>query len=219
MATVALIRPGCTDYDTQQRLLGALEMPMNKRGMEQVQEAVRQIQREGLRLEVIYAAPLEPAISTAVAIGRALDDVKVKELDELRNVNQGLWQGLPEADVRRRYPRVFRLGREKPQSICPPEGETLADACRRLTKVINKAIRKHHVFAIVASEPMATVIRCTLQQRGTSVDACLKGEECSAAVECFDTNEFDAGAFVNSDPESDASGAASAAITQESPAK
>ncbi len=219
MATVALIRPGSTDYDAQSRLLGALEMPMNKRGIEQVQEAVEQIRQEGLRLEAIYAAPSEPAISTAVAIGKALDDVKVKELDELRNVNQGLWQGLPEADVRRRYPRVFRLGREKPQSICPPEGETLSDACRRLTKVINKAIRKHHVFAIVASEPMATVIRCTLQQRGPSIDTCLKGEDCRPAVECFDTREFDSGAFVNSELDSVSPGVSSSAVPQESPAK
>jgi probable phosphoglycerate mutase len=219
MSTVVLIRPGCTDYDEQSRLLGVLEMPMNKRGIEQVQESVRQIQQKGLQPEAIYASPADPAYSTAVAIAEALGNVKVKELDELRNVNQGLWQGLPESDVRKRYPKVFRVGREQPQSICPPEGETLADACQRMARVINKAIRKHDVFAIVAVEPIATVIRCTLQQRCPSVDACLCGEEETSAVESFDTSEFDSMAFVNAAQDSDDADTPEKQAAQESSVK
>ncbi len=197
MSTIVLIRPGCTDYDAQSRLLGTLEMPMNYQGMEQVEEAVQQLQQQGIRLQAILASPADPACSTARAIATAQGGVKVKELEELRNVDQGLWQGLPEADVRKRYPKVFRNGRQTPQSICPPEGETLGDACQRMHKVINKAIKKHDVFAIVVCDPVATVIRCTLQRRSPALNACLCGEEGRKAIEVFETSGFDSQAFVN----------------------
>jgi probable phosphoglycerate mutase len=199
MSTIVLIRPGCTDYDEQSRLLGTLEMPLNEQGLEQVENAVRQIQQAGLRLDAIYTSPADPASSTARAIAESQHGVKVKEYEELRNVDQGLWQGLPEAVVRKRYPQLFRNSRVRPQTICPPEGETLGDACERLGKVLNKGIRKYDVLAIVAPEPIASVIRCTLQERGLAVTACLSGEHNCGAVEVFETEGFDASAFVNRD--------------------
>ena len=214
MSKIVLIRPGCTDYEGQSRLMGALEMPMNQKGMQQVEEIVRQLRHEGVCPEIIYTSPADPACSAARAIAEALKSPKVKELDELKNVDQGLWQGLPEEDVRKRYPQFFRNGREKPQTICPPEGESLGDACERLQKVINKAIRKHSVLAIVAAEPMASVIRCTLQQRGLPVSCCLSGEHGCHHVEFFESNSFDASRFVNWD-----CGAESSQVTAESVAR
>ncbi|MEZ6129271.1 MAG: histidine phosphatase family protein [Planctomycetaceae bacterium] len=197
MSTVVLIRPGCTNYDDQSRLLGTLEMPLNDAGMEQVEDIIRHLQQENVRLEAIYTAPADPACSTARAIAESQHGVKVKELDALRNVDQGLWQGLPEADVRKRYPQFFRNGREKPQTICPPEGETLGDACERIQKVLNKAVRKYQVLAVVVPDPIASVIRCALEARGLAVAACLSGEKKCQRVEFFTTEGFDATPFVN----------------------
>jgi len=204
MATIVLIRPGSTDYDEQSRLIGSLEMPMNDKGAEQVRTIVSELEHQGLQLEAVYAGPADPAASTARAIAESQGGVKLKKLDELGNVNQGLWQGLPESDIRKRYPKVFRNGREKPQSICPPEGETLGDACERMQKTLNKAIRKYSVFAIVVPDPIATVIRCTLENRLLEVSACLCGEQTSETIEIFESRGFDSGAFVNAEhcPES-----------------
>ncbi len=199
MSTIVLIRPGCTDYDQQSRLLGALEMPMNEAGLEEVQADIEHLKQNDIQLDAIFASPFDPAHSTARTIAESQRGVKVKELDELRNVDQGLWQGLPEADVRKRYPRVFRNGREKPQKICPPEGESLSDACERIQKVLNKAIRKYNVFAVVVADPIATVIRCTLQDRCPTVASCLCGEDDRPAVEVFQADQFDFHSFLNSE--------------------
>lgn len=196
MSQIVLIRPGQTDYDADSRLLGMLEMPINQAGLLEVQEILTEIKAGNLQIEAIFATPGDPAFATARAISEELQGVRVRELEELRNVDQGLWQGLPEAEVRKRYPRLFRACREKPQTICAPEGESLSDACQRVTRVLNKAIGKYDVFAIVAVEPIATVIRCTLQQRGPTLASCLCGED-RKLVECFEASEFDAGAFVN----------------------
>lgn len=196
MSTVILIRPGQTDYHADSRLLGHLEMPINQAGLLEVQQVLDEIAASDLQIGAIYTTPGDPAFGTARAIADQLGDVKVRELPELRNVDQGLWQGLPEAEVRKRYPKLFRACREKPQTICAPEGESLSEACQRLTRVLNKAIHKHDVLAIVAVEPIATVIRCTLQHRGPSLASCLCGEE-RKLVECFEASEFDSEPFVN----------------------
>lgn len=199
MSTVVLIRPGCTDYDAQSRLIGSLEMPMNAKGVEQVSAVVEKLQQLGRKPEVILTSPADPACSTARLIAEALGGTKLKKLEELENVNQGLWQGLPEADIRKRYPKVFRSGKEKPHSICPPEGETLSDACSRMQKSLNKAIKKYDVFALVVADPIATVIRCTLENRLVEINACLCGESNRDAVEVFETNGFNSDAFVNAE--------------------
>ncbi len=200
MATVVLIRAGSTDYDDQHRLLGTLDMPINQRGLEEIRATAKLLAERGIRLEAIYTSPDDPACSTAHAIADTQTSAKVREVDDLRNVNQGLWQGLPESDVRRRFPKLFRSAKDNSLSICPPEGETLSDACQRLTRVISKAIRRHSVFAVVAPEPLATVIRCTLQHRQPRATACLCGEEHSELVQIIETNTFDAAHFLAGDP-------------------
>jgi len=196
MSTVVLIRAGCTDYDEQHRVLGTLDMPVNERGVEQIREVSRQLQAKGIQLQAILTSPDDPACGTAHAIAATQPGVKVRELDDLRNVNQGLWQGLPESDIRKRFPRLFRSGKEHVTAICPPEGETLSDACQRLERVLTKAMRKHDVLAIVAPEPLATVIRCTLQHRRPHVTACLCGEESQELVHVLESVVFDSARFV-----------------------
>lgn len=199
MSTVVLIRAGCTDYDEQHRLMGTLDMPVNERGVEQIREINRQLTAKGIRLQAILTSPDDPACGTAHGIAKAQPGAKVKELDELRNVNQGLWQGLPESDIRKRFPRLFRSGKEDATAICPPEGETLSDACQRLERVLTKAMRKHDVLAIVAPEPLATVIRCTMQHRRPTMTACLCGEESQELVQVIQSASFESARFVGAE--------------------
>ncbi|MEP3482621.1 MAG: histidine phosphatase family protein [Fuerstiella sp.] len=216
MSKIVLIHPGRTDYDDQSRLLGALEIPMNSAGQNEVADIVRQLKDAEIQPSMIYTSTTNPASMTAQEIGSQLGAVKVKQLEELENVHQGLWQGLPEEEVRKRYPQFFKAGREKPQTICPPQGETLCDAAGRMQKVLSKAIRKYEVLAIVVSDPIASVIRCILQERGMTVSSCLSGEDKSKSIECFDADRFDLENFVNWESCQDsaktvASGAAEAA--------
>ncbi|MEY4186126.1 MAG: Phosphoserine phosphatase 1 [Planctomycetota bacterium] len=195
MSTIVLIRAGCTDYEDAHRLLGNLSVPLNARGTGQIREIVQRLQQQQVSLEVILTSPENPASGTAHEVARAFPRLKVKQLEELRNVNQGLWQGLPENDVRRRFPRFFRSGKEDPTAICPPEGETLSDACQRLESVLCRALRRYRVFAVVAPEPLASVIRCTVQHRRMRMTDCLCGEESGELVQVLQSSSFEAAGF------------------------
>lgn len=156
MSTVVLIHPGCTDFDEQNRIQGTLDVPLNERGVAQVQAVVEELRETPP--EVIFTTPCEPARCTAETIGRELG-VPVKEIDTLKNVNQGLWQGLGVDELRRMHPKVFKQWQESPENICAPDGETVADAMQRVRKAMAKITKRKDRIAVVAPEPLAALIR------------------------------------------------------------
>ncbi|HLJ09915.1 MAG TPA: histidine phosphatase family protein [Planctomycetaceae bacterium] len=166
MSHIILIRPGCTDFDEQQRVQGNLDLPLSARGEEQVARLLSDLSK--CAIDVIYTSPCEPARSTAAAIG-ASRGLAVKEIASLHNVNHGLWQGLKVEEIRRKHPKVFKQWQESPEAICPPGGETLAEAVERVRKALERPLKKKGNLAIVASDPLAAVI-CAIV-RGTPLDA------------------------------------------------
>lgn len=157
-----VIRPGHTDFDEQSRIQGALNLPLSARGRLEVSTMIETLRPA--ELDVIYTSPTEPARSTAQAIGDALD-IPVKELDGLCNLDQGLWQGMLLEEIRRKQPRVYRQWVDAPDSVCPPQGETCGEACKRVAKALKKPIRRGagKRFAVVAPEPLATLVSCVLR--------------------------------------------------------
>ncbi len=65
------------------------------------------------------------------AISEALG-LKLKKLDHMENLNQGLWQGVLIDDVRVKQPKVYRQWQEHPETVCPPEGEMSAKPTNEL---------------------------------------------------------------------------------------
>jgi probable phosphoglycerate mutase len=159
MSHIVLIRPGCTDFDEQQRIQGALDLPLNARGEQQVHAMLQELQH--VPIDLIYTSECEPARSTAAQLGATLG-ITVREIEGLRNLNQGLWQGLHIDDVRHKHPRVYKQWQESPETICPPEGETVAEAIGRVQRALERPLKKKGNLAIVASEPLAALIRCTI---------------------------------------------------------
>jgi broad specificity phosphatase PhoE len=159
MVQILLIRPGITEYDQQRRVQGTLDVPLCEDGRQEVEKMVEELR--DLPITAIYASPCQAAAQTAEAIGTALD-MKVKTLDKLQNLDQGLWQGMLVADVKAKQPKVYRQWQEQPENVCPPQGETLGAAKQRVQTSLAKLLKKQKpasLLAIVAPEPLASVIR------------------------------------------------------------
>lgn len=182
-----VIRPGETDFDVQHRIQGALDLPLNERGRSQINEIVNLLR--GHALDVIYTSPSEPALSTARAVGDVLD-IPVQTVDGLCNAHLGLWQGMLVDEIRRKQPRVFKQWEEQPEAICPPEGESCEDVYQRVHRGLRKPMRREESFAIVASEPIATVIVSVLKGSERKMCGPQTGEQTTQLVE-----------FVDADPE------------------
>jgi probable phosphoglycerate mutase len=161
MTQIVLIRPGSTDYDEQGRIAGVLDIPLCHNGAGQVARLVDEIKQQPIAL--VYTAPDRASQQTAEAVATA-GDLKIKKIEALRNLNLGLWQGLLIDDVRQKQRRVYKQWQESPETICPPEGETLAEANQRIVPALQKILRKHRdaMVALIVPEPLCSVVRSRL---------------------------------------------------------
>jgi phosphoserine phosphatase len=162
MVRIVLIRPGSTDYDTQGRIQGQLDIPLTEEGKREVASAIACLREQGLT--ALYTSVCRAAQETAELVGAGLK-LKPKTLERLQNLDHGLWQGMLIEEVKRKQPRVYKQWQEHPENVCPPEGEMIATVAQRTEIVLGKLLRKHRfgTIGIVAPEPLASVIRCRLQ--------------------------------------------------------
>lgn len=162
MLRVVLIRPGSTDLDEQGRIKGTLNVPLSLHGAEQVAKAVGEL--AGLQIDAIYSAPDACCQQTASVLANQRD-VKIKRIDNLHNLDHGLWHGKRIDEVRQTQPKAFRQWQANPEAVCPPSGESVTSARIRVAAALVKLIKKHKdgVIAVVASEPLASVCRSILK--------------------------------------------------------
>jgi probable phosphoglycerate mutase len=163
MMQILLIRPGATEYDQQGRVQGTLDVPLCEDGRQEVKALVQELKTQPIA--AIYSSPSQSAQQTAEALGTLLD-LKVKTVDKLHNLDHGLWQGLLVTDVKSKQPKVYRQWQEQPETVCPPQGETLSTARQRVQAALSKLLKKHkseRLLALVAPEPLASIIRHVLR--------------------------------------------------------
>jgi broad specificity phosphatase PhoE len=162
MTQVVLIRPGATAYDEQKRVQGVLDIPLSQRGLAEVAELAGQL--AGATLAALYCGPGESVGRTAEVVGRALG-LKPKRIEELRNLDCGLWQGLQLGEIRRRNLKVFRQWHDEPLTVCPPQGEAISNALERLKGVLKPLLKRHRDEAIglVVPEPLAGLLAAYLR--------------------------------------------------------
>jgi len=164
---VFLIRPGATLYDEQNRVQGVLDIPLSEQGMTEVARLAERLAThdDPPPISALYCGPGESVIRTAEIIGKALG-LRPRRIDEFRNLDQGLWQGLQVEEIRRRNTRLFRQWIDDPRTICPPQGETVEDAMERLRAALRPLLRRHadDSFGLVAGEPIARMIACYLKR-------------------------------------------------------
>ncbi len=163
MLQIILIRPGFTDYDQQQRIQGTLDIPLNAQGNTEVTRVVEQLVEK--KLETVYASSCQPSLQTGEAVAKGLG-IKLRKLERMQNLDHGLWQGMLIKDVRRKQPKVYRQWQEQPETVCPPEGETLSHAEERVRTTMTKLLKRHKegVIGLVLPEPLASLVRRFVEQ-------------------------------------------------------
>jgi probable phosphoglycerate mutase len=160
---IVLIRPGATDFDEQGRIKGTLDIPLSISGAEQVTRTIEEL--ANISIDAVYCAPGESAQQTAAALA-ASRGLKVTRLDTLRNLDHGLWQGKLIDEVKQRQPKIYRQWQDRPETTCPPQGESLDDARKRVRPALQKLLKKHKqgVVALVIPDPLASMVRCLFDQ-------------------------------------------------------
>lgn len=158
MLEVIIIRPGSTTFDEAGRIKGSLDIPLSESGLEQAERLAVSLQT--IKMDCLYVAPCSSAQMTAERIaGRHF--CKQKAIQWLTNLNHGLWQGKLLSEVKKLQPTFYRQFQENPADVCPPGGETVAQAIARVQAPLNKLLKKHEGgrLGILVPDPMATIVQ------------------------------------------------------------
>ncbi|QDU64755.1 Phosphoserine phosphatase 1 [Planctomycetes bacterium Pan216] len=168
MGRIILVKSGQTDFDEQHRVVGNLDLPMNVRGHAELTEAANEL--GSFEIITIYSAAGVSAKESAKHLGERLGVNKIRVLEDLKNQDFGLWQGLQVEEIRRKHPKVYKQWAQSPCDICPPGGEMVNDVMDRVEKSLKPVLKKSqsNTVALVAPDPLRKLIRCYLKRDGVS---------------------------------------------------
>ncbi len=159
MALLVVVQVGPTEWSVQDRLDSAPGVPLTAEGAEAVRQAVQSLAGRGL--QALYSSANEADRQTAEIAGEVLR-LRPHVVNDLRELDYGLWQGLRTEDVRQRFTRVYKQWIDDPSAVCPPEGETLYQAADRVSKAVDRIRRKHRNanVLLVLHPVVAALLRC-----------------------------------------------------------
>ena len=166
MAKLILVRHGKTEWCKQKRIQGALDIPLNFEGQEEACKVAGELSK--LNIHAIYSSSASCCLSTAHEIA-AQCKIKIKKTNELNELNYGIWQGLLEKDVKKRYRKQYSAWRASPTSTHPPNGESIREAYDRAVSAMHKIIDKHKDanVCIVSHDVVFSLIKCYLNNSDT----------------------------------------------------
>jgi probable phosphoglycerate mutase len=135
--TILLIHHGGTVFSAADRFAGSSNVDLSDEGREQARKLGTRL--SGLHIDAAYCSPMQRAMDTArFALGK--HDVVARQVDGLREVDHGHWEGQVHRDVEKKYPEEYAQWDMDPFTVAPPGGETglqvLARALPALRQII-----------------------------------------------------------------------------------
>ena len=161
--TLLLIRHGQTDWNREGRYTGQSDIPINERGKEQARQVAAQLQE--MPPDVIISSDLIRARTTAEIIA-APYNLPVHTDPRLREIDQGVWEGMTFSDIKAKYAAEFAARSADPLSVAPPGGETVGQVRERVLAAVTDITRRHagKRVAIVAHGLALAIIKAHFPQ-------------------------------------------------------
>jgi alpha-ribazole phosphatase len=135
-----IVRHGHTDATANGRFCGRLDVPLSASGLQQARDVARWL--KGVQLAAIYTSPLKRTRDTAEVIA-GWRKLPVTLLDDLTEIDFGDFEGLTFEEARQRSPQLCEVYLAAPTAIQFPNGESLSQLKRRVSRAIELITRTH----------------------------------------------------------------------------
>lgn len=136
-----LTRHGETDWNTQKRIQGSTDTPLNENGIRQAEELAARLLADSIHPARIYSSSLERAFTTAGILSRSLN-IPCVPFPGLEEISFGLWEGLTWDQVRAQYPAEYELWHQNRRTQQPPRGESYQELLDRVLPALSQIIHK-----------------------------------------------------------------------------
>jgi ribonuclease H / adenosylcobalamin/alpha-ribazole phosphatase len=143
-----LVRHGETLANIEYRYIGTRDDPLSAHGETQTLQLAEAL--SGLPIAAVYSSPLQRTYHTAIPIATR-HYLEVQRIDDLRECDFGIWEGLSRTEVLERSPEDSQRLREWEHntSVAPPGGESFEALLQRVVTVVERLAQAHPDQAIV----------------------------------------------------------------------
>ncbi len=143
-----LVRHGETLANREYRYIGTRDDPLSPHGQTQALQIAEAL--SGLPITAVYSSPLLRAHDTALPIAARLS-LEAQRVDDLRECDFGVWEGLSRAEVLERSPEDSQRLREweNNTSVAPPCGESFEALELRVVTAVEWLAQAHSDQSIV----------------------------------------------------------------------
>lgn len=159
------MRHGETMWNRQGKYQGQSDVPLTDEGREQARILSERLKDE--KIDVIYASDLDRAIETAAIIAK-YHDLNVLPAPLMRELNFGIWEGMTYDEIIQKWPQEYNEWQRDPHNKKPPEGETLAELCKRVSKFLKETAREHpdsRILVVSHAGPIRAILSVLLNLR------------------------------------------------------
>jgi len=183
MGKIFLIRHGEVEWNRRNAYIGSTDLPLNPMGQAQARQLAEYLRSK--EISAIYSSDLIRASQTAEIIAARLS-LKVNIRPEMREVDYGEWEGVPESKVRERYREIYPGWRANPVDIRIPGGETFGELRDRALPAfieIAKAHPKDNVAIIAHKSANRVILACLLGMDVNRYRQIGQGNSCVNTIE------------------------------------
>jgi broad specificity phosphatase PhoE len=160
---IYIVRHGETQWNKEEVFRGKKDIPLNETGRRQA-ELTGAYFRD-IPVKRIISSPLARAVETAEGIATATG-VPVERVDELTDINFGIWEGLSLREVEERYPAAFALWKASPEKLRIEGGETLAEVRERVSRGLPRQPGLAGAVIIVTHRAICKILVLSLLHMG-----------------------------------------------------
>ncbi len=142
------------------RYNGHLDVDVSEEGMRQLKRIAYRLKQR--LIKGIYSSDLTRTRKGADLIAHYFPDVPREEFTDLREVKQGIWEGLTLQEVWEKFPEEARKKFEDYVHYRIPGGENLVEAQTRAVSIVKRLTKRHsgEEFVIVAHGGINSLIIC-----------------------------------------------------------
>ena len=155
MTRLLLIRHGYSSGNKDRRFSGQIDLPLSEEGIQQAERVCNYIQ-ENYTVDTIYSSDLERAIDTVKPLSEALS-LPINIHRELREINEGIWQGMLITEVEAKWPEEYAFYKANLGLHQFEGGECYASLLARVLPMINKIVADNKDKTVVIGTHGAVV--------------------------------------------------------------
>ena len=135
MTKIYLVRHAEAMGNVEEFFQGQTDCELSEKGKKQLELLAERFR--DIPIEAIYSSPLKRTIDTAEAVNKYHNFPIIRD-DGLIEINGGVWEGKPWADLPKLYPVEHDLWQNKMQDFYVADGERMTEVFERMKNAVDK---------------------------------------------------------------------------------